>query len=412
MTSAVLARFLRYVRYDTQSDERSTTCPSTAGQLVLLRDLAAELRDIGLADAAVDEYGYVMATIPATSTKPGVPAIGFIAHVDTSPEMPGAGVVPIVHPKYDGRDLVLPDHPAAVLRAADIPELADAIGDDIVTASGTTLLGGDDKAGVAEIVTAAEYLIGHPEMPHGAVRIAFTPDEELGRGALHFDVPRFAARCAYTLDGGRRGELETESFAADGMTVTFHGFNTHPGYGRERLINAIKIAADFVQRLPPDRLSPETTSGRDGYIHPHIVEGGVDRTTVKLLIRDFDVRGLVEKEALVEQLVREAIARYPGSRADIGVAESYRNMRAILDSHAAVVEHGREAIRRAGLDVRETLIRGGTDGSRLSFMGLPTPNLFAGEHNFHSRLEWVSVQEMELAVTVIVELCRVWEERT
>ena len=407
----IVQRFLRYVRYDTQSDESSTTFPSTEKQLVLLRDLAAELRALGLIDAALDEHGYVMATIPATSRKPGVPAIGFIAHVDTSPEMSGANVKPIVHRGYDGRDLVLPDVPAAVLRLAELPELATAIGHDIITASGTTLLGGDDKAGVAAIVTAAAHLMAHPEVPHGPIRIAFTPDEEVGRGALHFDVGRFNARYAYTVDGGGRGEIETESFSADAMIVTFHGFNTHPGYGKGRLVNAIKVAAAFIDALPSDGLSPETTDGREGYVHPYVVEAGVDRTVVKLLVRDFETARLQEKEAMLERLARAAVARYPGSRAEITVAESYRNMKEILDRYPDVAAHARDAIRRVGLEVRDTLIRGGTDGSRLSFMGLPTANLFAGEHSFHSRLEWVSVQEMEQAARVIVELCRVWEER-
>jgi tripeptide aminopeptidase len=409
--SDVLERFLRYVRYDTQSDESSESYPSTGKQLVLLRDLAAELRALGLADAAIDGHGYVTATIPPTTRKPDVPTIGFIAHVDTSPEMSGANVVPIVHRQYDGRNLVLPDEPSAVLRVADIPELAGEIGHDIVTASGTTLLGADDKAGVAEIVTAAAYLMAHPEIPHGSVRIAFTPDEEIGRGTLHFDVERFNARCAYTLDGGGRGEVETETFSADSITATFHGFNTHPGYGKGRLINSIKVAADFIHRLPADRLSPETTNDREGYVHPYVLEAGVDRTAVKLLVRDFETAGLAEKAALVEQLARAAVAAYPGARAEIAVTASYRNMKEVLDRHPEVAEYAREAVRRAGLEVRNRSIRGGTDGSRLSFRGLPTPNLFAGEHNFHSRLEWASVQEMEQSVRVIVELCRVWEER-
>src|SRR5262245_5748541 len=393
MATSVLQRFLRYVRYDTQSDESATTFPSTAKQLVLLRDLAAELRALGLADADVDAHGYVMATIPATSRK-AVPTIGFIAHVDTSPEMPGGGVKPIVHRAYDGRDLVLPDDPTAVLRLADIPELATVIGDDIVTASGTTLLGGDDKAGVAAIVTAAAHLIAHPEIPHGPIRIAFTPDEEIGRGTLHFDVARFNARCAYTLDGGGRGEIETESFSADALTVTFHGFNTHPGYAKGRMINAIKVAAAFIEMLPRERLSPESTADRDGDVHPYVVDASVERTAVRLLVRDFDTTQLRAHAAEVERLARAAAARFPGVRIEIAVAESYRNMREVLDHHREVAEHARDAIRRAGLEVRDTLIRGGTDGSRLSFMGLPTPNLFAGEHTFHSRLEWVSVTEM------------------
>ena len=411
MTSPVLDRFLRYVRYDTRSDDGAPSSPSTPGQLVFQRDLVAELHAIGLADADVDANGYVMATVPATTRKTSVPAIGFIAHVDTSPEMSGTGVAPILHARYDGRDLALPDDPAAVLRLADIPALADQMGHDIVTASGTTLLGADDKAGVAEIVTAAEYLVSHPDVPHGVVRLAFTPDEEIGRGANHFDVARFGCHCAYTLDGGGRGEVESESFSADLMTVTFYGFNTHPGYAKGTMVNAIKIAADFVHRLPVGRLSPESTDGHDGFVHPYTQQSGVDRTTVKLIVRDFDTAGLADKESLVAALAREAAAAHPGARVDISVEEQYRNMRVVLDRHPEIVEYANEAVRRSGLTVVTRSIRGGTDGSRLSFMGLPTPNLFAGEHNFHSRLEWVSRQDMENAVEVIVALCRIWEER-
>ena len=408
----VLDRFLRYVQCDTQSDERSTTYPSTEKQLVLLRALVDELRGIGLADASIDEHGYVMATVPANSAKAAVPTIGFIAHVDTSPEMSGAGVKPIVHREYEGRDLVLPDDPGAVLRLAENPALGEQIGHDVVTASGTTLLGADNKAGVAEIVTAAAYLVAHPEIPHGTIRIAFTPDEEVGRGTAYFDVARFGARFAYTVDGGSRGEVESESFSADAMTVTFHGFNTHPGYAKGRMINAIKIAADFLHRLPADRLSPETTDGHDGFVHPYVVQAGVESTSVKLLIRDFLTDGLREKELIVKRLAQEATAAHPGAWLETVVEESYRNMKEILDRHPEVVEYAREAVRRAGLEVRSRSIRGGTDGSRLSFMGLPTPNLFAGEQNFHSRLEWVSVHDMEKAVEVIVNLARIWEERS
>ena len=412
----VLDRFLRYVRIDTRADDSFTTCPSTPGQMVLQRLLESELRGLGLADVTLDDNGYLMATIPATP-RPGsgqgvareTPIVGFIAHVDTSPEMPGENVKPIVHRAWDGRDIVLPDDPSAVLRAADYPDLAAQIGHDIVTASGTTLLGADDKAGVAAIMAAAEYLVTHPEIPHGAVRIGFTPDEEIGRGATLFDVARFGAACAYTLDGGNCGELEFESFSADAMRVTFIGFNTHPGYAKRQMVNAIKAAARFVDRLPQDRLSPEATDGYDGFLHPYQLEASVERTSVRVLLRDFVTSGLREKQQLVERIANE-VAASTGTRVEFEVDEQYRNMREILDHHPDVIERARTAIRRAGLTPIEKPIRGGTDGSRLSFMGLPTPNLFAGEHNFHSRLEWTSRQDLERAAAVVVELARVWAE--
>ena len=411
MKTSVVERFLRYVTYDTQSDENSETYPSTAKQLVLLDRLAEELRAIGIQDAARDEHGYVMGSIPATTKKKNVPVIGFVAHVDTSPEASGAGVKPIVHRKWGGEDITLPDDPKAVLRAREIPELGEQMGNDIITASGTTLLGADNKAGVAEIVAAAEYLVAHPEIPHGVIRVAFTPDEEVGRGTERFDVKKFGAFCAYTMDGAGRGLFEVETFSADAMTVTFHGFNTHPGQAKGRMVNAIKLAADFIGRLPQDRLSPETTEGREGFVHPYVLNASVERTSVKFIIRDFVTQGLKEKEAFVESLARATVAAHPGASVTIAVEETYRNMKEVLDRFPQVVEYGREAIRRAGLEVREHAIRGGTDGSRLSFMGLPTPNIFAGENNFHSRLEWVSVQDMEKAVEVIVHLARVWEEK-
>ena len=401
--------FLRYAAVDTTPDEASRTSPSTEGQIRLLRQIASDLRAVGAADAALDASGYLMATVPATA--PGeVPAIGFIAHVDTSPEMPGANVRPIVHRAYDGGDIVMPDDPGIVLRASETPALVARVGDDIVTASGTTLLGADDKAGVAAIMGAVEHLVRHPEIPHGAVRLAFTPDEEIGRGADHFDVERFGAVCAYTLDGGEAGELEAESFSADALTVTFHGFNTHPGYAKDRMVNAIAIAAAFVDLLPRHALTPERSHGVEGYLHVHGMDALVDRTSVRLLVRDFEVAGLKEKEALAERLAREVAARH-GGRVELELREQYRNMREVLDAHPAVVANAAEAIRRAGLEVRMRPIRGGTDGSRLSFMGLPTPNLFAGQHNIHSRLEWTSRQDLDAAVRTIVELCRVWEER-
>src|SRR3954471_8407551 len=407
-TTSASARFLRYVTFDTQSNESSTTYPSTEKQLVLLNELVKELREMGIADAAIDHHGYVTATIPASPGKPDVPVIGFIAHVDTSPEVSGAGVRPIVHRSYDGRDLVLPDDPAYVLRESDNPELAAQRGHDIITASGLTLLGADDKAGVAEIMAAAEHLVSHPEIPHGPVKIAFTPDEEIGRAANHFNVPRFRAVCAYTLDGGGRGELEFESFSADAITVTFKGFNTHPGYAKGRMVNAIRVAADFVARLPRESMSPETTEGYEGYLHPYQVHAAVDRTSVKVLVRDFVTDRLEEKESAVQELAQQVARLHPGSSVEFTVEESYRNMREVLEQHPRVVDYARRAIRLAGMEPIERPIRGGTDGSRLSFMGLPTPNLFAGEHNFHSRLEWVAAEDMDKAVEVIVKLCEIW----
>jgi tripeptide aminopeptidase len=324
--------------------------------------------------------------------------------------MPGHDVKPIVHERYDGGDLPLPDEPTAVLRATDDPALAERVGDDIVTASGLTLLGADDKAGVAEIMAAAEHLMAHPDIPHGPVRIAFTCDEEIGRGADHFDVGRFGARCAFTLDGGSRGELEVENFSADAMTFTFQGFNTHPGYAKGRMVNAIRVASDFVTRLPRDE-APEATGGYDGFAHPYVFEAQVDRTTVKVIIRDFDLDRLHDRERRLQALAEDTVRDHAGATVAVQIVEQYRNMREVIEQYPELIDCARQAIERAGLAVRLKPIRGGTDGSRLSFMGLPTPNLFAGEHNFHSRLEWVSKQDMDKAVEVIVELCQVWEKR-
>jgi tripeptide aminopeptidase len=409
--TSVVERFLRYVKYDTQSAEHSNTYPSTPKQMVLLDHLVEELKNVGIMDATRDEFGYVMATIPAT-TKKQVPVIGFIAHVDTSPEVSGANVKPIVHANWQGQDIVLPDDSSVVLRASEIPALKEQIGHDIITASGSTLLGADNKAGVAEIVAAAEHLIQHPEIPHGTIRVGFTPDEEVGAGTRHFDVPKFGAKYAYTMDAAGRGNFETETFSADACTVTFRGFNTHPGFAKDKMVNSIRVAADFLQRLPQSGLSPETTAGREGFVHPYVIEGGVDSTSIRFIIRDFETAGLSQKEKMLEKLAQEAVAAWPGSSASVKVEESYRNMKEVLDQHPHVAEYAREAIRRAGLEVREGSVRGGTDGSRLSFMGLPTPNIFAGENNFHSRLEWVSAQDMEKAVETIVHVARIWEERS
>jgi len=409
--TSCVERFLQYVGFDTQSTEGSDTFPSTPGQLVLLKRLRDDLESLGLADVTMDENGYVFATVPSTSAK-DVPVIGFLAHVDTSPEMSGRDVKPVIHRNYQGQDLLFPDDPDAAIRFADNPHLEAQIGNDIITASGTTLLGADNKAGVAEIMGAVEYLLSHPEIAHGPIRIGFTPDEEVGSGTEYFNIKAFGAYCAYTMDGETLGELQVETFSADAITVTFHGFNTHPGFARGRMVNAIKVAADFIGRLPKDTLSPETTAGYEGFVHPYVMDAGVEKTSVKLLVRDFVTAGLEEKEELVKRQAAEAAAAFPGSRAEVHVEVSYRNMKEVLDEHPDVVDNACEAFRRAGLTPRIEPIRGGTDGSRLSFMGLPTPNIFAGEHNFHSRFEWISTSDMHKAVEVIIELCRVWEERT
>lgn len=402
-------RFLKYVTYDTQSDENSETFPSTDKQFILLRDLAKELRTLGLADAHMDENGYVMATLPSNSEK-AVPTIGFIAHVDTSPAVSGENVKAIIHRNYQGGDIALPKD-GQVIRAVDNPDLAGMKGFDIITSDGSTLLGADNKSGVAEIVDAIHYFLKHPEVKHGEVKVCFTPDEEVGRGAEKFNVQKFAARCAYTVDGQTRGEVETETFSADAMTITFLGKNIHPGYAKNKMINAVKIGARFMEALPKDTLSPETTEGREGYVHCYSFSGNEEETVLKFIIRDFDAEKLKEFEQYLEKLANETAAQFPGARVTCSVVEQYRNMRYILDQHPEVSENAIEAMRRLGIEPILSAIRGGTDGSRLSYMGLPTPNIFAGEHSFHSKTEWVAVQDMEMAVRSIVTIAQVWEER-
>lgn len=411
IATSVLERFLRYVKIDTISDHTSTTSPSTERQLVLLDLLVEELKALGLKDAIRDDKGIVMATLPSNSKRTSVPVVGFIAHVDTSPEMSGTNVKPIVHAKYDGRDLVLPDDPSAVLSTRTDAELATRIGDDLVTASGTTLLGADDKTGVAVIMAAVEHFVKNPQLVHGPIRVAFTPDEEIGMGARRFDVKRFGAYCAYTLDGPGSARIEAETFSADAMTVTFQGRNTHPGFATGQMVNAVKIAADFVNRLPKDGLAPETTQDREGFVHPNDVRASVDRTSVDFIIRDFDTAGLAVKEDYLKKLAHETCASWPGSSCTFEITEQYRNMREVLEKHPKVMELARQAIRANGHEPIEGRIRGGTDGSILSEMGLPTPNLSSGQHAFHSRLEWASVQEMELAVNVVVTLAQNWEQK-
>ena len=410
--SRCIERFLDYVCIDTQSREGSETYPSTETQWVLLRKLVDELKALGVEDAEIDDYGYVFGTIPATTDKSDVPTIGFLAHVDTSPEMSGAGVRPVQHENYDGRDLVLPDDPSIVIREADNPALVEQRGATIITASGTTLLGADNKAGVAEIMGAVEVLMRERDIPHGPVRVGFTPDEEIGQGTRYFDVERFGALCAYTMDGETRGELQDETFSADGFTITFHGVNQHPGFAKGRMVNALKVAGRFLANLPLDARAPEATEQREGFVHAYRIEGGVEACQVHGILRDFDADGLAGHAAWLRERVDEAVAAVPGSSADVEIREQYRNMKEVLDRHPEVVAHAEEAYRRAGLAPRRVPVRGGTDGAQLCFKGLPTPNLFAGEHNFHGKQEWVSTADMHKAVEVIVELARVWEERS
>jgi len=406
----VTERFLRYVVIDTQSDPSSPTCPSTEKQKDLGRLLAAELKAMGLADAHLDEHGYVYATIPATTSKK-VPVICFCSHMDTSPDCTGANVKPQIVKSYRGGDIVLPADSTQVIRVAEHPELANQIGNDIITTDGTTLLGADNKAGLAEIMDAAEFLISNPQIRHGTIKILFTPDEEIGRGVDKVDLKKLGADFAYTMDGETAGTIEDETFSADGATITIQGVSAHPGFAKGRMEHAIKIAAGIVDRLPKDTCSPETTEGREGFLHPTGIEGALESATIDLIVRDFTEQGLKQKEALLESIVQDVMKDYPRSTYRIDVRPQYRNMKEVIDRHPEIVEYAVEAVRRAGLTPAKASIRGGTDGSRLSFMGLPCPNIFAGEHAFHSRLEWVSRQDMEKAAETIVHLAMIWEER-
>lgn len=410
ITHTVVDRFLNYVHYDTQSAEGSSTFPSTEKQKDLGKILVQELNDLGLIDAAMDQNGYVTATLPANTQKP-VPTIGLIAHLDTSPDVSGKDVTAIIHKNYPGGDIVLPGDPRQVIRISDNPALSDQIGNDIITSDGTTLLGADDKAGIAEILDAVHYFVTHPEEKHGMIRIAFTPDEEVGEGTKHFDVKAFAADYAYTIDGEGVGEVENETFCADSVTLKVHGLNVHPGYAKNKMMNAIKIAAEIIDQLPKDRLSPETTEKREGYVHPNTIEGGVETTTIKFLIRDFTVEGLQQHEKFLQALAEKVVAKYPRVKLDFEVKESYRNMKYKLEADPKVVTYAIEAIERSGIKPRMGIIRGGTDGARLSYMGLLTPNLFTGGHNFHSKLEWISTQDMKQAVSVIIHLIKIWTEK-
>ena len=406
---SVTDRFMRYVQVDTQSDPNSNTQPSTEKQKNLSRILVDELKQIGISDAHLDEHGYVYATIPSNSPKK-VPVVAFCAHVDTSPDSSGEGVKPIIHRNYDGSDIVLPDDTSQVISTNEHPYLKKKIGEDIITASGTTLLGADDKAGIAVIMDMAAFLMSHPDVKHGDIKILFTPDEEIGRGVDKVDLKKLGAAVGYTLDAGERGAFEDETFSADGVTVTFFGVSAHPGYAKDKLVNAIKVAAAFVEMLPKNHFSPETTDGREGFVHPVQINGIAEKASVSFIIRDFHTPKLEEYENFLREKVQETLELFPGAKAEFTVKEQYRNMKEVLDKHPDISMYARHAIERAGVNVVQMSARGGTDGSRLSFMGLPCPNIFTGEMAFHGKHEYVSVQDMQKSVESIVHLAMIWEE--
>ena len=405
----VTERFLNYVKIDTQSDPESPTCPSTEKQKDLGRLLVKELLEMGVSDAHMDENGYVYGTIPSNTNKK-VHVICFCSHMDTSPDCSGKDVNPIINKSYAGQDIVLKNDSTQVIKVSEHPALLEQIGNDIITTDGTTLLGADNKAGLAEIMDAANYLMKHPEIKHGTIKLLFTPDEEIGRGVDKADMKKLAADFGYTMDGESLGHIEDETFSADGVVITINGFSTHPGFAKDKMESAIKIASSIVDSLPKNRISPETTENKEGFVHPVSIGGGIENTVIKFIIRDFNEDGLkvLEEELLI--LTQKVMKDYPKSSFTFEVKEQYRNMKKVLDKNPEIVKNALEAIRRAGVKPHLSSIRGGTDGSRLSYMGLPCPNIFAGEHAFHSKQEWVSVQDMEKAVLTIVYLCMVWEE--
>ncbi|MBL0329889.1 MAG: peptidase T [Bacteroidetes bacterium] len=406
----VTERFIKYAKIDTQSDPSSRTCPSTPKQKDLGNVLVQELLEMGIKDAHMDEYGYVYATIPSNTTKK-VPVICFCSHMDTSPDCSGKNVQPQIHKKYDGTDIVLPKDQTQVIRVKDHPSLLKQIGNDIITTDGTTLLGADNKAGVAEIMDAANHLMKHPEIKHGTIKILFTPDEEIGRGADKADMKKLGADFGYTIDGEELGHIENETFSADGVTINIHGVSTHPGFAKNKMESAIKIASEIVAGLPKDKMSPESTEKKEPFVHPLSISGGIEETTLQFIIRAFDEESLKTQEDFLKSLTEKTIKNYPHSSFDFIVKQQYRNMKQVLDKNPEIVNNALDAIKRAGVEPVLSSIRGGTDGSRFSYMGLPCPNIFAGEHAFHSKHEWVSIQDMEKAVATIVHLCIIWEER-
>lgn len=410
-SSTCLERFLKYVRIHTQSDPHSLSNPSTERQKDLGKVLVEELQQMGIDDAELDDFGYVYATIPSTTEKE-VPVICFCSHMDTSPDCSGADVKPIVHNNYQGQDLVLPDDPAEVIRKSEHPDLAAQIGNDIITASGTTLLGADNKAGIAEIMDAANFLMSHPEIKHGKIRILFTPDEEVGRGVEKVDLVKLGAQYAYTVDGETAGSIENETFSADSAILKVQGVSAHPGFAKGKMQSAIKIASEIVANLPKDRLSPESTTAKDGFIHPVGITGSVEEAAIEFILRDFDEDELKNQKRLLVAIADEVLEGYPNSHYRLEIKEQYRNMKSVLDKHPNIIRLAQMAMERAGLAPKLQSIRGGTDGSRLSFMGLPCPNIFAGEHAFHSKQEWISVQDMQKAVETIINLAIIWEEQS
>jgi tripeptide aminopeptidase len=403
-------RFLNYVQLDTQSDPQSSTSPSTEKQKKLGALLVKELHELGILSAHLDDFGYVYAQLESNVAHE-VPGLCFCAHMDTSPDCSGENVKPIVHPFYHGQDLVLPDDPSVIIRLSEHPDLGEQIGNDIITASGTTLLGADNKAGVAEIMDLAAFYSQHPEVPHGPITILFTPDEEVGRGTDHVDMGKINAKYGYTLDGEKRGHLENETFSADGFVVKIQGVSQHPGFAKGRMESALKIAAEIVNSLPKDHLSPETTEGKEGFIHPTDISGSVEEATIEFIIRDFNTEKLREYGFIIQQISEMVLRKYPNSSATYTQTEQYRNMNEVLVNHPECIDLAMEAMRLAGLKAETTSIRGGTDGSRLTFMGLPCPNIFAGEHAFHSKQEWVSVQDMQKATETVIYLVDLFQNR-
>lgn len=408
---SVTDRFLRYAKIDTQSDPLSDSYPSTEKQKNLGKVLVKELKSLGLKDAELDEFGYVYATLEANTDKKEIPVICFCAHLDTSPDCNGYPVRPIVHENYQGEDLLLPDDKSIVIREREHPDLAQQHGNDIITASGLTLLGADNKAGIAAIMDAIALLISHPEIKHGTITVLFTPDEEIGKGVDRVDLEKLGADFAYTIDGETLGSIEDETFSADGVVVTIGGVSVHPGFAKGKMQSALKIASEILSSLPHDRLSPESTEEREGFIHPVSIRGTVEKATIEFIVRDFNLEFLRHHEAELESIVKDTVSKYPDAAYRFEVIEQYKNMKEVLDQHPEVMEIGMEAIKRVGIAPIKRSIRGGTDGSRLSFMGLPCPNIFAGEHAFHGKQEWVSVQDMQKAALTILHIAQLWEER-